>query len=425
MVIRTTPPSLQQLEKIKIIEAKKIALDNGIPVYSINAGVQDVAKLMFIFPAGDVYHPEGVIASASSHLIDDGTSTKSAAQIAETFDFYGASIECENDFHQGTITLYTLNKFLEPTLDLILEIIGSPAYSEAEVENYVNRNVQQLLVSDEKVDYLARKNFRAALFGNHPYGHTAEVEDYKKLNGSDLKKFASAHYNFANCQIIISGKVSDEQLNLLNKKIGSLSLSKKNEIKPESGLEKIAPQPLIKKRIAKENAVQAAIRIGKVMVTRTHPDYKKLLLLNTVLGGYFGSRLMSNIREDKGYTYGIGSTLVANPFAGNLVIGTEVGVNVCNNALEEIYKEIDILTKEPIPVEELAVVKNYITGSFLKSLDGPFELAQRFHTLLTFGLGYNYYYDYLEAIKNATSEELMVLAQKYFKQDSFTEIVVG
>ncbi len=422
---RSTAPRLQTLEKIRIIEAGKISLDNGIPVYSINAGLQDVVKVSFLFNAGDVYHPHGAVASAACHLIDDGTATKTQAEIAESIDFFGASLECESDFHEGSITLYSLNKFLEPTLELVKEIILTPAYTETEISNYVQRNVQQLMVNNEKVEYQARKVFRQALFGSHPYGQTAAIEDFKDLNRDELKNFAARHYTLSNCKIIIAGKINEEQIKLLNKIIGTVSLQSDDTVVADPGLKTVLPQTAVKQKITKEGAVQSAIRIGKLMVTRTHPDYKKLLLLNTVLGGYFGSRLMSNIREDKGYTYGIGSSMIANPWAGNLVIATEVGIEVCQPALDEIYKEIKKLTQVPIPDDELNLVRNYITGSFLKSLDGPFELAQRFHTLLTFGLGYDYYYDYLETIKTTTASQLLELAQKYFTEDSFTEIVVG
>lgn len=425
MLDRINAPQLQLLDKIKIIEAQKVSLDNGLPVFSINAGTQDLVKLEFVFPAGDVYQPEGVISSATAHLMDDGTATKSAAQIAEAFDFYGASLEAESDFHEGALVLYTLNKFLEPTLDLLLELLTQASFPQAEIDNYIKRQANQLLVSNEKVDYLARKHFRAALFGNHPYGNTAEIEDYQALQQSALLQFYKSNYNLAHGTIIVSGKVSDATLALIKKKVGALKLSPTVLMQPAEEDRNIKALTPTKQFFKKENAVQSAIRIGKIMPNRKHDDYKKLTILNTVLGGYFGSRLMSNIREDKGYTYGIGSNLISNLYAGNFVLATEVGNEVRNAAIDEIYKEINLLTTEPIGDEELNLVKNYMNGAFLRSLDGPFGLAQRFRTLLSNDLTYDYYYDYLETLKATTAEDLLLLAQKYFQTDSFTEVIVG
>lgn len=425
MLDRINAPQLQLLEKIKIIEAQKITLDNGLPLYTIDAGTQDLVKLEFVFPAGDVHQPKGVISSATSHLMDDGTHNKSATKIAETFDFYGASLEAESDFHEGALVLFTLNKFLAPTLDLIVELLTEAVFPQTEIDNYVKRQCNQLLVNNEKVDYLARKHFRSALFGSHPYGGTPEIDDYRALQQSELLHFYKSNYNLANCQIIVSGKVSDAIIALINKKVGAIKLTASQLMQPDVAIKTIKPLAPIKQHIKKENAVQSAIRIGKIMVNRKHADYKKLTILNTVLGGYFGSRLMSNIREDKGYTYGIGSSMISNLYAGNFVLATEVGSEVCNAALDEIYKEIKLLSEQPIDDVELNLVKNYMSGAFLRSLDGPFGLAQRFRTLLTNDLTYDYYYDYLENIKATTAEELQLLAQKYFQRDSFTEVIVG
>ena len=425
MLNRISAPQLQLLDKIKIIEAQKVVLDNGLPLFAINAGTQDLVKLEFVFPAGDVHQPAGVISSATAHLMDDGTATKSAAQIAETFDFYGASLEAESDFHEGALVLYTLNKFLEPTLDLLLELLTEATFPQHEIDNYVKRQCNQLLVSNEKVDYLARKHFRSALFGNHPYGNTAEIEDYKALQQNELLHFFKSNYNLAHGTLIVSGKVNDHTIALINKKVGSVKLVPSVLMQPDAAGKNVPSSAPARQFFEKENAVQSAIRIGKIMVNRKHDDYKRLTILNTVLGGYFGSRLMSNIREDKGYTYGIGSNLISNIYSGNFVLATEVGTEVRSAALEEIYKEIGLLSREPIGTEELNLVKNYMNGAFLRSLDGPFGLAQRFRTLFTNDLTYDYYYDYLETLKATTSEELLLLAQKYFQADSFTEVIVG
>jgi zinc protease len=161
------------------------------------------------------------------------------------------------------------------------------------------------------------------------------------------------------------------------------------------------------------------------MITRSHPDYPGMAVLNTLLGGYFGSRLMSNIREDKGYTYGIGSAMVSLREAGYFFISTEVGADVTTAALDEIYKEVKRLQDEPAGEDELSTVRNYLSGTFLKSIDGPFALIDRFKTLTLSGLGYDYYDRYLQTVQSISPAQLQELALRYFNRNDFMELVVG
>ncbi|HRH66403.1 MAG TPA: insulinase family protein, partial [Bacteroidia bacterium] len=197
------------------------------------------------------------------------------------------------------------------------------------------------------------------------------------------------------------------------------------------GAEANAPAPELsytggqKQFIEKEGAVQSAIRIGRRLFNRNHPDYPGMAVLNTVLGGYFGSRLMSNIREDKGYTYGIGSALVSMKQEGYFFISTEVGADVTVPALTEIYKEIDLLKTELVEEEELAMVRNYMRGTFLKGIENAFHLADRFRSLHLHGLGYDYYQKYLEKVRTIQPDEIKALANKYLDSGAFYELVVG
>ena len=148
-------------------------------------------------------------------------------------------------------------------------------------------------------------------------------------------------------------------------------------------------------------------------------------MLNTILGGYFGSRLMANIREDKGYTYGIGSGLASFVNGGYFAVSTEVGADVTKQTLEEIYKEIAILRKDLVSSNELETVRNYILGHFLRSVDGPFSLADKFKGIWEFGLDYSYFDNYFAAVKTVTPKELRDLANKYLKEEDLIECVVG
>jgi predicted Zn-dependent peptidase len=177
--------------------------------------------------------------------------------------------------------------------------------------------------------------------------------------------------------------------------------------------------------IEKPDAIQSAVRVGRLLFNKKDPDYFKFQVLNTVLGGYFGSRLMANIREDKGYTYGIGSGLASLVNGGYFFISTEVGVDVTNNTLSEIYKEIKLLREQPVNNEELETVRNYVLGQFLRSVDGPYSLADKFKAIWEFGLGYDYFENYFKAVKTITPKEIQELANKYLQEEDLIELVVG
>ncbi len=173
-----------------------------------------------------------------------------------------------------------------------------------------------------------------------------------------------------------------------------------------------------------ENGVQAAIRIARPFPDRHHPDFTKVQVLNNILGGFFGSRLMSNIREDKGYTYGIHSYLQNHIHDTALVISTEAGRDVCKATIEETYKEMNILRNEIVEEEELNLVRNYMIGSILGDLDGPFQIIARWKSYILNNLDANYFYNSIETIKTVSAEELQVLAKKYLNPEEFYELVV-
>jgi zinc protease len=236
-------------------------------------------------------------------------------------------------------------------------------------------------------------------------------------------KFFQRNYSALHCKIIASGNVTDHTTKMINHYLGFHDWDKKAATIHTSHSANSIDQK--KNFIKKEGALQSAVRIGKKLFTREHKDYHGMLVLNTVLGGYFGSRLMANIREDKGYTYGIGSAAASMAKEGYFVIATEVGVNVCNDAIKEIYFEIDRLRNELIPESELETVRNYMLGSFLRSIDGPFELADKFKNIMFHNLGYDYYQNFLKTVRTITPTELQNLAQKYLLEDSLYELVVG
>jgi predicted Zn-dependent peptidase len=177
--------------------------------------------------------------------------------------------------------------------------------------------------------------------------------------------------------------------------------------------------------VPKADSTQASVRVGRTLFNRNNPDYLPLRVLNEIFGGYFGSRLMKNIREEKGFTYGISSSLASTYADGYWIIGADVNKDVAQQTIDEIYKEMDILCKEPVPADELETVRNYMLGSFANSINTPFVLAERFKTVHFLGMSYDYYEQFIRTVQTISAEELLHIAQKHYKPELMTEVIVG
>jgi zinc protease len=417
-------PHFGEINKVEIPAHEQFDLDNGIPVYVVDAGTQELVKIEFIFPAGPVFEKKPLLASATNILLNEGTLKHSGAEIADMIDNFGAYFQTEHSDDHAFLSIFTLNKHAEKVLPVIAEILEDSIFPEKELEIFKKNSIQRLSVNNEKVDFIARNHFRELLFGNdHPYGHHVTADDYENLEREELMQFFKTYYDLRNCKIIVAGKMSNELPELLNRYFGNKESSGPM---PKSALfsDEFTFKPA-KVLVEKDDAVQSAIRIGKRLFNKKHPDYHGMQILNTILGGYFGSRLMTNIREDKGYTYGIGSGLASNLQEGFFYISSEVGQKVCFNAIHEIYYEIMRLRESLVPMEELQLVKNFLMGSFLRSIDGPFVLASRLKTLILFELEEDYYTKYTEKIKSISPIELQTLANQYLNPDTMVELVVG
>lgn len=421
---RTTSPAFKTIEKIDMIHAGKKSLRNNIPVYAINAGTQEIIKIEFLFSAG-MYHQQMPLQAATvNSMLEEGTSKMNAAQIADAVDFYGAFLEVGVEQDHASVILYTLNKHLKVTLPVVEQVIKDAVFPQHEMETHLKNKKQKFLVNNQKVATVARKRFAELIFGEqHPYGRDVKDADFEKIKRDHLIQFYNTNYRSDNCKIILAGKVDDEVYVELDRLFGG------NDWAGNANTDK-SPVPVTstserEQLIYKEDALQSAIRIGKIMFNKTHSDYHPVQVLSTIYGGYFGSRLMSNIREDKGYTYGIGSGLVSLKNSGYFFISTEVGVDVCKSAITEIYSEMDRLREELVGEDELRLVKNYMLGSFLRNVDGPFALADRFKGILEYGLGYDYFDRYIATVKDISASEIRDLANRYFDKNSMIELVVG
>ncbi|MDB5032384.1 pitrilysin family protein, partial [Mucilaginibacter sp.] len=386
MINRKTAPDFRPIENIHLIRPEHKKLTNGCDVFCFNSGDQELVRIEWIFHNLRFDSAKPLLNMAVNTMLTDGTHTLSASEIADKIDFYGAFLSVDYGFEQSLVTLYSLTKHLDKTLPVVKDILTDSIFPQKELKTFIRNQQQKLQVSLQKNDVVARRTFNKALYGNTIYGLTPNADDYKTLQREDMLVHFKHMYQPSNCTLIIAGKVEQGTLDLLTDTFDNAWAS--TIIPADITQPNIAHSPEHFYFVEKPEALQSAIRMGLPFINREHPDFPAVQVLNTVLGGYFGSRLMNNIREDKGYTYGIGSGLSSFKQGGALFIVTEVGADVCKAATIEIEKEVELLKTAIIPDEELSLVRNYMLGSLLGSLENVFSHADKFKNLYFSEMGY-------------------------------------
>lgn len=425
MIDRTSAPLIKDAIEfdLKLKPYQKMVLNNGVEVYTINAGEQELLQLEIVFYAGNSYEANKGVALATNFMLKNGTSTKTAFQINEHFEYYGAycNRSCYNE--TAVLSLHTLNKHLNVLLPVMREMITDANFPESELDIFKQNSQQKLQVNLKKCDFVANRLIDAYLFGeDHPYGKYLSAENYQALSTDQLKAHFQQYYVNGRAVIFVAGKLPADLFEQLNQQFGDLAITKNGQSLPA---QQLIPAVQKKQHISNDpNGVQAAIRIARPFPNRHHPDFMNVMVLNTLFGGFFGSRLMSNIREDKGYTYGIHSYVQNHIQESAWMISTEAGKDVSEATVTEVYKEMDLLRNTLIDEEELLLVRNYMIGSILGDLDGPFQIIGRWKNIILNDLDEHYFYDSIKVIKSISAEELKALAEKYLKPADFYELVV-
>jgi predicted Zn-dependent peptidase len=398
-------------------------LDNAVPVYAVDAGAEEVLMLEFVFYAGNWQEEKNIVAATTNFMLKNGTKNKTAFAINDHFEFYGAYLtrSCYNE--TATLTLHTLAKHLPVLLPVIAEILTESVFPENELAIYKQNQKQKLEVNLKKCDFVANRLIDEYVFGfHHPYGKYTSIIDYDQLQKEELDQFYNTYYRKGKCILFVAGKLPADIQEQLNHFFGVLPFNAAPISEKEYGL-----NPASEKKytiVNDEKGVQGAIRLARPFPIRHHPDFAKVQVLNNIFGGFFGSRLMSNIREDKGYTYGIHSYIQNHIHETAWMVSTEAGRDVCTATIAETYKEMENLRTGIIEEDELHLVRNYMIGSLLGDLDGPFQIIARWKSYILNGLSEDYFYKSIETFKTVSAEELQELAKKYLNPEEFYELLV-
>jgi zinc protease len=424
MLDRTLAPEYHIIDKIDILRIQTQDLAHGVKLHTLNAGELPIIKLEVILPAGNYFEAKENASFFTVKMLPEGTKKYTSNQITEYVDQFGAFSDFNNGSDKVSISFYTLEKYLEEILIILCDLILEPTFPEKELNNLKQITLQNLQVNLEKNSFLASRILKEVLFGkNHPYGRSLYEQNIMDVQREDLVAHWQNYMLNKSFDIILAGQLNDSHIALTQKYLGNLIENVSD--KHQGQLVDATPDKQKKHLVDKSESLQSSIRIGKHLFQKNHPDYFKMTILNEIFGGYFGSRLMKNLREDKGLTYGVYASLAMHRNNGYMTIGTDVKKELTEQTLNEIYKEALRLQQEPIEAKELETVQNYMLGSFAGSINTAFDLTDIFKSIYFSDLDYSFYDQYLHTIRTITPDEILETAQKYLSPDSMFEVVVG
>lgn len=430
MLDRRIAPAAATLEKVLFPQVRTAHLSNGVAVYLLQFGTQEIVELSALFPAGKSFESAPSVSSFAAKMIQEGTRSHNSLEFARALDRFGAFIHVESGYESASVGLTSLSKHLQSTIPLWAEMMLEPSFPAEELEKLRERTVQHLDVEEQKTGYIARKEYNRLLFGTqHPYGAHSEKGDIRAIALEQLKAFHATHFHIANASIVATGRFDEAQLlSLLDATVGRQKLDSAEQRVSLAGSHArwAMPAPATGLQyFEKADSMQATIRVGHRAFPRSHPDHYPMQVANTVLGGYFGSRLMKNIREEKGYTYGIASAWLTMKYDGIFVVQTDVGNEYINPTLAEIKKEMQLLIDKGVTAAELDLVRNYMLGRSATGRETPSQLLSLIQNALINDFAFDEIdrkHDIMMALR---PKDIQRLAAQYFQPSQLLEVVCG
>ncbi|MGL4629622.1 MAG: M16 family metallopeptidase [Leadbetterella sp.] len=417
MLDRSIPPSYIDIKEFHLPKINRYTLSNGAIIRSLSTTDIPIFKLELVIRAGSAFGQHEASSLLLSQLIFSGTSQFTSSEITKKFELLGAYVESSQSIEWFTIRLYGLKENFKHSIELLSQVLQDFKLFENEFTLLQSKLAQAYAISQQKTEVLASKSFKKQIFGKDSrFCSDINLEKLNSISTDDIEEFYTAYIKNKRLDLSLAGNFKEQDLEFA---VNALLIGRSEH---QSQL-----LPVFKESIATlenvqlENSVQASINIGKVLVGRNHPDYPIYMLTNTLLGGYFGSRLMKNIREEKGLTYGIssGATLIGNQWLW--CISSDVKKENIHIIQQEIFREIDVLQNETIEDEEIHKVKNYIIGSLLSSTNTIFDVMDKHRILDQEKLDSHFYENLVKSLHAVNTSQIQKFAQKYFK-DFMTSI---
>jgi len=421
MLDRTLSPSYYSPEFKNIPLPERAVLNSGVNIYSFNNDDQKVFKIELNFGVGSNILNNPAIASLCVPMLREGSSTKSATEISNILDYYGAFLDLKSGLENTIISLYGRSKFINELIPLLADIIKNPIFDETALSKHKLKMSQKLSIDQQKTSYWSPRLLRQNIFGSdHPNSRFISEEKIEKITRNDLVGFHKGYLLKRLQNIIIAGFFdSNVVVAQLQEHFKVINNAGKHEDKIPLSSENTKE---VTKKLSNTN--QASIALGLGAIGIKNPDYPEYAFLTKVLGGYFGSRLMKTLREEEGLTYGIHAYNIHLMSGSYLQISADVELKSVDKSIELIHNEIDNLNRNLIPINELETVKNYMLGEYVNDSNTIFDFADLYKKLLVHGLPESYYQDFYSKISSVEAETLLANSNNYFKIDDFSQVKV-
>lgn len=425
---RTKPPKPGPPKDVQFPDYFDTILPNGINVLVIeNNKIPAVSVRMVFKDAGSFYDGDKYgLASLTAEMLTKGTANRSATEIAEEIDFVGGSINAGSDWDGSYISLSVLKKHLNTGIDILSDVAQNPVFADDELARVKEQRLSSILQGKDDAGHLSDKKFNKVVYGELPYSNPAEGTEVtvKDIKSEDLRDFYKMNYYSGNLIIAFVGNITKEEaLKITEEKFSNLPKDGMNRVNSFKYNESTGIKNVYV--INKPGAVQSNLRVGHLGIPRNNPDYIAVTIMNTILGGYFGSRINYNLREKHGFTYGARSYFNPHLYAGDFSVDTDVRNEVTDTSITLILGELNRMISEEVTNEELETVKNYMTGVFPLQLETANAVASRVINLKLYNLPKDYYSKYISAINALTKQDILDAAKKYIHPENITIVVSG
>jgi len=420
---RTQAPALQPVRPRPFPAVRQATLPGGLPIYLIASGNQPVLELQWVFYGGSAHEAQPGQASMAAKMLSEGTRHHTGVAFAQKLDDHGASFSAQSGYEMTTLGFSSLSRTLGHTLPLLAEAALQPAFAERDYALLQRRTLQSLSIEEKKTTYQAHRAFMQRLYGpGHPYGQSLSAPDLERLTVDATQAFHGQHLRPEGSFIVAAGRFDED---LLFRFFESL-LAGAAPAQPAPTRSLLPPQPTPGLHlVTMPDNLQSTVELGHPATPRNHPDFHQIRLAVMILGGYFGSRLMQNIREDKGYTYGIGGGWNALRRAGHLGIRTDVANEFVADTLHQVHLEMERICTDLVDDEELIRAKNYLLGRILAGQETPYQLAETLKTLLVNDLPVSDIATGIEVINHTTPQDILRICQQYLHPADMVQVVAG
>ena len=419
---RTQAPVKHEIETPKYWQIERRELKHNTNLHLLSKTDELLSSIVLTFKGGLGASDDGLDIGLVKSMILSGTTNYPKSQISEELDFYGAYFQMNPTYNQTEIQVICLHRYLHQVVSLLKDVLTNCSFTQEDFEIYLEKKKQHFQVSKKKVAFLGRTHFMNQVFGDkHTYGKQRHDEDYGKTTREDVVKYYETYIKNQPFELFLAGKFEEKDIQFIESEL----IPEQFDERDKTMFENVLNPKGTHFNIELEDAMQSSVTVGFSCPNSSHSEFLEWKMVNTILGGYFGSRLMKNIREDKGYTYGISSRLVHYPESGMFKISTEVGSQHVEDTLKQIYKEIERMKTELISESELELVKNYLLGGVLSSSDGLMQQAEMYKNLYNQGFTWQRMHDFIDVIKSFTPEKVLKSAQSLFSQNELVEVVAG